>query len=142
MSQSNEASPFPPNEALLQQYYSDHPESQESLVDFGVVPSERQEREDWCAEVVRFLLPLSKRGYIWEPAVTVPIFGLCPLYSVRLDRRDFEGIRPVELSYFLHVVNQLCQPGQRTVLHERVLEIHILGDGQTLSSRISERPHE
>jgi len=133
---------FLPNNDLLQQYAIDHPRSQESLVDFGVVPFDILDRQDWCAEVARIVSPLMGRGYVWLPAQLDPSSGLCPLYTVQLDRRDFEGLRPVELPYFQQVVNQLCQPGQRTVLRERerVLEIHVLGDGQSLSEILNSIP--
>lgn len=130
------------NKDLLQQYAIDHPQSQESLVDFGVVPSDREDRQDWCVEVVRIVSPLMGHGYVWLPAQLDPQSGLCPLYTVQLDRRDFEGLRPVELPYFQQVVNQLCQLGQHTILREqdRVLEIHVLGDGQSLSEILNSIP--
>lgn len=46
---------FQPNESFLMHYYASHPHSGETLVDFGMVPSDPRDREDWCAEVARFL---------------------------------------------------------------------------------------
>lgn len=120
---------FQRNEALLEQYHANHQESQETLVDFGVVPTDPMDREDWNAEASRFLKLLASRRYQFQPAMYDGDSGLCPLYTVRLDKGDFQGPMPVDLPYFQWVVKQLCHPGQTTHMHERVLEIHILGEG-------------
>ena len=123
---------FEPNTALLQQFAASFPGHQESLVDFGVVPQDQQDREDWQAEVTRFINGLTNRGYQVWVAMFDEQSGLCPLHIVRLDRRDFQGPRPVDLFYLEWVVNQFCRPGQTTRLAGQVLEIHVLGDGQSL----------
>lgn len=124
---------FQRNEELLRLYYTHAPQSQETLVDFGIVPADLMDREDWEAEASRILRTLATRGgYQFQPAMYDGHSGLCPLYTVRLDKRDFQGPTPVDLPYFQWVVNQLMNPGQKTEIRERVLEIHILGDGQML----------
>jgi hypothetical protein len=97
-----------------------------------VVPTDPLNREDWKAETSRFLRALADGGYQSKPAIYDGDSGLCPVYQVRLDKGDFKGPTPVDLPYFQWVVNQLCYPGQTTVIRDRVLEIHVLGDGQTL----------
>lgn len=119
---------FQRNKALLSQYTANHPQSQETLVDFGVVPIHLPDREDWKAEASRFLMVLASRGYRFQPAMYDGDSGLCPLYTVRLDNGDFEGPTPVDLPYFQRVVNQFCYPGQTTAIDEWVLEIHVVGD--------------
>lgn len=123
---------FQRNEALLEQYYANAPQSRETLVDFGVVPPDPMGRDDWSAEASRFISALASRGYQLQPAMYDGDAGLSPFYQVRLDKGDFLGPTPVDLPYFQWVVNQLCQPGQKTEIRERVLEIHVLGDGQKL----------
>ena len=123
---------FERNKTLLEQYTRNHPGSQETLIDFGVVPTERSDREDWKAEVDRFLRELTSRGYQLRPAMYDGHTGWSPLHIVRLDRMDFQGPTPVDLSYFQWVVNQFCHPGQTTVITGHVIEIHILGDGASL----------
>lgn len=123
---------FQPNTALLQQFAARFPGHQESLVDFGMVPQDQQDQEDWKAEVTRFISALTGRGYQVWVAMFDEQSGLCPLSIVRLDRRDFQGPRPVDLFSLQSVINQFCHPGQTTRLAGQVLEIHVLGDGQPL----------
>jgi hypothetical protein len=130
---------FQPNEAFLKQYYANHQESRETLVDFGVVPADLQDREDWQAEASRFLTVLAARGYQFQPTMYDGDSGLCPLYTVRLDKGDFQGLTPVDLPYFQWVVNQLCHPGQTTAIHEQILEVHVLGEGQSLEEVVPPR---
>lgn len=130
---------FQRNEVLLLQYAANHPQSQETLVDFGVVPVDPMDREDWNAEASRFLKVLASRGYHFQPAMYDGDSGLCPLYTIRLDKGDFQGPTPVDLPYFQWVVKQLCHHGQTTEIRERVLEIHVLGDGQTLEEIVTPR---
>ena len=124
---------FQRNADLLDRYYASSPQSQESLVDFGVVPAATAEKEDWDAEASRFIRALTGRGYQFQPAMFDGDSGLCPMYLVRLDKGDFRGPTPVDFPYFQWVVNQLCHPGQKTEIRERVLEIHLLGDGESLA---------
>jgi hypothetical protein len=114
------------NNELQEQYYTKNPGSPESLVDFGQVPEDLQDREDWEAEVSRFIRSLAGRGYLFQAAMYDGNSGASPLYSVRLDRGDFNGPRPVDLQYFEWVVRQLCLPGQTTHIRERVLGIQVL----------------
>lgn len=123
---------FEPNTALLRQFAASFPGHQESLVDFGMVPQDQQDQEDWKAEVTRFINGLTNRGYQVWVALFDEQSGLCPLYIVRLDRRDFQGPRHVDPFYLQSVINQFCHPGQTTRLAGQVLEIHVLGDGQSL----------
>ncbi len=123
---------FQRNEALLSQYAANHPQSRETLVEFGVVPTNLPDQEDWNAEASRFLKVLANRGYQFQPAMYDGDSGLCPLYTVRLDKGDFQGPTPVDMSYFQWAVKQVCHPGQTTEIRGRVLEIHVLGDGQSL----------
>ena len=118
---------FQRNEALLKQYYTNSPQSRETLIDFGVVPTDPMNREDWKAEASRFIKALASRGYQFQSAMYDGDSGLCPLYQVQLDKGDFLGPTPVDLPYFQWVVNQLCHPGQKTEVRERVLEIYVLG---------------
>jgi hypothetical protein len=123
---------FQHNDELLQLYSTRHPESVETLVDFGMVPQDAIDRTDWEAEVTRFLQTLAGRGYQFQAAMEGGDSGLCPLYAVRLDRGDFNGPTPVDLSYFQWVVDQLCHKAQKTEVRGRILDIHVLGDGQSL----------
>ena len=43
----------------------------------------------------------------------------------------------MDLPYFQLALTQLCHPGQTTIIHDRILEIHVLGDGQTLDEVLS-----
>ena len=133
---------FQHNDELLQLYSTRHPESVETLVDFGMVPQDAMVRADWEAEVTRFLQTLASRGYRFQAAMFDGDSGLCPLYAVRLDRGDFNGPTPVDLSYFQWVVDQLCHKPQKTEVHGRILDIHVLGDGQSLDELFGQgAPH-
>ena len=130
---------FQRNDALLSQYAATFPHSRETLVNFGGVPADSLDREDWSAEISHFLNVLSSRGYQFQPAMFDGDSGICPLYTVRLDKGDFQGAVPVDLHYFQWIVNKLCHKEQRTEIRERMLDIHVLGDGQTLGEHVTLR---
>ena len=119
---------FQPNSDLLRNYAARNPHHQESLIDFGVVPQDGADREDWNAEVGRLLRALFLRGYQLTPAMYDGDSGLCPISTIRLDKGDFLGPTPVELDYLQWVCQQLCRKDQRTTIHDGVLEVHMLGD--------------
>jgi len=119
---------FQSNEVLLKRYYDQALQSRDTLVDFGVVPTDPAEFTHWSEAVSRFTLGLARRGFLLQPAIDDGNSVPCPLYRVRLDKQDVQDPMPVELPYFEWVVKQFCRPGQWTNVRDRVLEIDVLGD--------------
>ena len=70
---------FQRNESLLRQYYAHTPQSQETLVDFGMTPTDPLDQEDWEAEASRFLTVLTSRGY--PCLVVMGASVLCTLFD-------------------------------------------------------------
>ena len=122
---------FQPNEALLKQYYAHHPESQEILVDFGMIPTDPVDQVDWRAQGTRFRTNIANSSrYQFLPVLLDGHWTYCQLYQVQWGSKVFPG--PVDLKDLQEVSQWYCYPGQTTQIRERVLEIHILGDGPTL----------
>ena len=119
---------FPWNDELQRIYATHFPGSEETLVDFGLVPDDVETREDWGAGVTHFIQVLTSRGYQFQVAMYDGSSGVCPFYTVRVNKKDSNGWVPVDLPSFEQVVKQFCLPGQTTEIRERVLGIRPLPD--------------
>lgn len=120
---------FQSNATIVQQYAALHPES--LLVDFGMPPLDPLDRQDWYAEVARFLHHLEARGYRFHPLfLSDLVAGLSPVYEVNLDRSTIQE--------FAQIVKSFCYPGQSVLEKGQILEIHVLGDGEALDAIMSQ----
>lgn len=118
---------FQPNRELLIQYQASHAYNRETYVDFGKVPTDILDRQDWNAEVTRFLSILARREYYVRPTIHDGNSGFCSFYILTQ-----LSLQKVDLPSLQQVIDQCCYQGQTTIIHEHVLEIHALGDGQSL----------
>ena len=119
---------FQPNRVLRTRYYASNKQSQETLVDFGVIPDEVDERSDWRSEVARFTRGIIAGDFQLEEAGIDGDLGVCPLFRVRIRSGQTQDVVPADLCTLQNLVQNLCLPGQTQVVREHVLEIHVLGD--------------
>ncbi len=120
--------PFDRNESLVQAYVEQaNAHGAETLLNFGAVPVSREDEEDWEAAANVFMRALSSRGYVLQPARYDGHSGACPLYTVRRNAGEQQDT-PVQVDSLESVVRQFCREGQRTEVHGRVLDVHVLGD--------------
>ncbi len=127
------ANTFHRNEAFLQDYLQQSPDNcKETLINFGVVPTESEDESDFDAAASVFLCGLAQRGYVLQPARYDGVTGICPLYTVRLDQMDFRGPTPAKIAHLLWVTKQFCLPGQRVESVGNILDIVVLPELDTV----------
>lgn len=103
------------------QQFREHAHHQDiPLIDFGIAPTDDEEREDWVAEVQRLILLFHLQGYTLKPIASEH----CSAYRVS---EDSEG-RDDDITGLERVAKHLIQPGQHVVVHGSTLELHVLGD--------------